>query len=262
MYRKYDEYKQLQETLDAFCGIVLFSFAKDKCETKDLILRNTVARTSMSLKGIFAQWDIQNYQDGWSIYRNILDRFFHIEHIAQNKQFQEFDDWSVYQQAIKQNLIKSDDRFQNLVSQSLSPEMKSRIKKLLQNKPSWKRPKAKDVAKNMEMDFLYKYGYDMATMHTHLMSDDGEQDFYTITGLTSSKGFPDQMVLLHNSLLSLTLIIQSVFNYSSFRWMTIMYDFVEQLRDSLQSGNQDYGITFVKIAKAFDESLILCEKNA
>ena len=107
-YRKFDEYKLMEESINGFCGIILFSFAKEECEIKELILRNSIAKASMSLKGIFAQWDIKNYQDGWAIYRNVLDRLFHIEHIAQNNQFQEFDDWSIYQQAIKQNLVKSD----------------------------------------------------------------------------------------------------------------------------------------------------------
>lgn len=259
-YLEYKEYQLMQETVENFCGIILFSFAKEDCEIKDVILRNAVAKASMSLKGIFAQWHIQNYQDGWSMYRNVLDRLFHIEHIAQNGEFKAFDDWSIYQQSLKQNLVKSDKRFQSN-NQSLNSEMQSRVKHLLKSEPSWKRPKAELVAKKMKMDFLYKFGFDMASMYTHPMSNDGAQDFHTITGIPSSEDFPDQVVLLHNSLLVLTLIIQSVFNYSSFKWAKIMWDFVDQFRLSLEDGNQDYCVSFVKIANAFGENSTLGVKN-
>lgn len=250
----------MQESINNFCGIILFSFAKEECEIKDIILRNSIAKASMSLKGIFAQWDIKNYQDGWAIYRNVLDRLFHIEHIAQNNEFQEFDDWSIYQHAIKQNLVKSDNRFQNS-SLPLSATMKTRVKELLKNKPTWKRPKAESVAKGMQMDFLYKYGFDMATMHTHPMSDDGSQDFHSITGIPSDDEFPDQITLLHNSILAVTIIIQSVLNYSSLKWISIMWDYIDQLRLSLNDGNLDYDITFIKIANRFGEQSPLCAKN-
>jgi len=261
LYREYKEYLLMQETIEGFCGIILFSFAKEDCELKDVILRNSIAKASMSLKGIFAQWGIQNYQDGWSLYRNVLDRLFHIEHIAKNNEFKEFDDWSIYQQALKQNLVKSDKRFQN-PNQPLNHEMQSRVNILLKNKPIWKRPKADLVAKSMQMDFLYKYGFDMASMHTHPMSNDGAQDFHTITGIPPSEGFPDQISLLHNSLLALSLIIQSVLNYSSFKWIRIMWDFVDQFRSSLEDGNQDYLVSFVKIVNAFSVKSTLCVKNA
>ncbi|MBQ4834716.1 hypothetical protein J8L70_15950 [Pseudoalteromonas sp. MMG010] len=259
-YRKYDEYKFMHESINGFCRIILLSFAKEECEIKDIILRNSIAKASMSLKGIFAQWDIKNYQDGWAMYRNVLDRLFHIEHIAQNNQFQEFADWSIYQQAIKQNLVKSDIRFQNS-SPPLNAKMKARVKELLKNKPTWKRPKAEDVAKSMEMDFLYKYGFDMATMHTHPMSNDGAQDFHSITGIPTNEEFPDQITLLHNSILVVTLIIQNVLNYSSPKWRNIMWDFIEQLRFSLNDGNKNYGVTFIKIANKFGEQSTLCAEN-
>jgi hypothetical protein len=94
------------------------------------------------------------------------------------------------------------------------------------------------------------------------MSDDGAQDFHSITGIPSDEDFPDQITLLHNSILAVTLIIQSVLNYSSLKWMNIMWDFIEQVRLSLNDGNKDYGVTFVKIANRFGEQSPLCAKNA
>ena len=188
-YQTLEIYKEVADSLCAVSGIILFCFAKHNCNTKNIIIRNFIARSSISLKSIFALWDINDFQNAWIIYRSMMDRMFHLHHIGNKNEFIEFDDWSFFEQYKSQNRVKSDKEFKHEAVgwvYELSTEKKERMRKLEKNKPLWKRPKAEQVAKDMNMEFLYNHGYDYASMHVHPMSDDGYQDFYTITKIESS----------------------------------------------------------------------------
>ncbi|MBG0757696.1 hypothetical protein [Vibrio cidicii] len=54
-YRTIEEYNDVKDALVTMCGMLLFEFAKEPdLSVKDTILRNFLAKTSMSLNGIFA----------------------------------------------------------------------------------------------------------------------------------------------------------------------------------------------------------------
>ena len=244
-YRTIEEYTDVKDALVTMCGLFLFEFAKESnLGTEDMILRNSLAKSIMSLKGVFALWEIENYQDCWAIYRAQMDRLFHLEHIAKYNEFKLFDDWSIYKQAQANNLAKSDKRFpieQTSQVYSFDHSYDERIKTVLKSPPKWNRPKAERVAKDMGMDFLYKFGYDLASMHVHPMSNDGQQDYFTVTGLEPSVAFPTQIAVIHNSILTTTMIAQNVFNFSSFRWRTVLWDFIDQIRDAINTGSEHLG---------------------
>ena len=63
----------------------------------------------------------------------------------------------------------------------LTLEQNERAKALSKNLPVWQRPKAEEVAKQLNMRFLYRFGYDFGSTHVHPMANDGQQDFFTIT---------------------------------------------------------------------------------
>lgn len=261
-YRSLDEYKQLSDSLRCVCGIVLFSLSQSELNKKDIILRNFLAKSSMSLNGIFSLWEIGAYQDCWCIYRILLDRLFHIEHLEKTKTFQEFDDWSIYEQAAVHNLAKSDKRFPSEDTGKVyyaDPSVKIRMKGILKEKPSWRRPNAQDVAKSMGMDFLYKFGYNTASMHIHPMSNDGQEDFYTITKIPSPVDFPTQISVIHNAILIVTMVLQNVVNYSSYRWMAILWDYLDGVRHAIEYGDNTYVGCFLKISDLFSNQIRICE---
>jgi hypothetical protein len=82
------------------------------------------------------------------------------------------------------------------------------------------------------------------------MANDGQQDFFTITGLQPAPAFPDQRSVLSNSILAGCLIVQEGLNKCSFRWRAIIYDFLDHLLDHLQTGSLEYGQTLGKIIYA------------
>lgn len=244
--------------------MILFSFAKHAVDNKDLILRNFIARSAMMLKGIFKLWEISDYQDAWIIHRAFLDRLFHLHDLGAKSEFCEFDDWSFFEQYKAQNKVKSDPEFKRQAAgwvYELTEDQKSRIKSLSKNPPKWRRPKAEDVAKSMNLSFLYKYGYDFASTHVHPMANDGHQDFYILTKLEPAPRFPDQISVLSNSILVSSLILQAALNLSSFRWRRVLWDYLEQIGLLLEKGSITYKESFLKLGYMFPDTE-LCEKVA
>jgi hypothetical protein len=241
--------------------MVLLSFALNDCDTKNIIIRNFVARSAMSLKSVFSLWDNNDFQNAWVIHRSLLDRMFHLHSIGENDEFLAFDDWSIFEQFKAQNSMNSDSFFKNQITGSeykIDEKLKARIKYLEQNKPNWKRPKGENVAKDMQMEFLYKYGYDYASMHVHPMSNDGDKDFYTLTSLEEVVRFPSQIVVISNTILASSMILQDAINYSSFKWRKILWDFIDDVRKVLDSGDLSYQQSFIKIVYFF-KNKELCE---
>jgi len=260
-----EQNKILIDSFHGYCGMLLFSFAKHECDTKNKILRNFIARTDVMLKGIFSLWEVGDIQDCWIIHRCLLERLFHLHHISENNEFEQFDNWSFYQQYNANNKIASDREFKNQTDEKfLKPthSQKERHKKLSKSPPKWKRPYSEDVAKEMNLMFFYKYGYDYASTHVHPMANDGLEDFYSITNLEPKPDFPDHTIALSNSILVATILIQEALNCSDFQWRGVTYSFLENMRKSVaNSVDESYLIDFIKITQLF-ESCGLNEKKS
>ncbi len=263
-YYGYENYRDALESLQGVIGAVIYSLALYPSDTKHFILRNTLARCSMSLKAIFALWDISDFQDAWTLHRALLERLFHIIDLDEKEDHENFDDWSFLEQYKAQNRVKSDPLFKHEATSpiyDLSNEKLQRAKRLAASPPAWRRPKAEEVAKSIDLGFLYRYGYDYASMHVHPMATDGEQDFFTITKLEPSPNFPDQISVLSNSLLVATLILQEVLSQSSFKWRSPLWDFIDGVREFLGSGAETYKDLCIRVF-VIQKEVGLCEPTA
>lgn len=244
----------LGTTLHKASGMLLISIEKYKHSLKDQIIKNFIARSAMTLKGIIALYEISDFQGAWILHRCLLDRLFHLHFIGQNDSFEQFDDWSFYQQFNAKNLVKSDSLFKDQAvgwEWEFSIEQKERAKRLSSNKPNWRRPKAEDVAKEMGLYFLYRYGYDLASTHIHPMANDGQEDFFTLTGIPPYIKFPSHITALNNSILVTTLIFQEAINLSSFSWRKIVFRFLEESRLALGAEDISFTKTFKELAELF-----------
>jgi len=243
MFHSDETYKKCNESLIFVLSSVLYGFAKYECDTKDQIIRNFVAKSSMTINAIFTLWDHSNYQDGWVLHRTLLDRFFHLYANGESDAFENFEEWSFFEQYKALNRLLSDGKFKQdnaCMGFTFTQDQKKRAKIFENNKPSWRRPRAKSVAKDLEMTFLYKYGYDYASTHVHPMANDGEQDFFTITKLCPIHKYPSQITLLSNTILIGTLLLQEVLNRSGFSWCKALFDFIDMLRITLETGIHNY----------------------
>jgi hypothetical protein len=246
-------------------GILLFEFAchNENASTRNLIVRNFIARADAMIRGIFRLWEIKDYGDCWIIHRALLDRLFHLHALNDHHQFDSFDDWPFKKQYEAANRLRSDSdlkvQLKGLVD-DVTIEQKARYRRIVRNPPHWRRPKAEDVAQAMNLTFLYKYGYDFASQHVHPMSNDGEEDFFNITNLEPKPNFPEWEIVLSNSILAASIIVQYALNASTMSWRRVVYDAVEGIRKVLRVPGPEHLLPLAKVSKMFEEHIPLAKR--
>jgi hypothetical protein len=262
-YLDMDSIKELIEILDVFATTVLFSLGQHGKGIKDTIIRNFIARSIVSLKGILTLYEEKDYHDCWILHRCILDRLFHLSALVKDNSFELFEKWSLKLQYEFKNKVRSDPIFREKVIPGYFNDMekkKDRYLDICKEKPNWSRPQAEKIAKEIDLDFLYKYGYDYASTFVHPMANDGDADFLRQTKQDTDGIFQDQRPVLTNSCLVVTVLIQDGLNASSLQWRAILYDFLSNCRIFLQSGDKEYLTTFVKIG-SLGPDIDLCKKR-
>lgn len=250
-YLNVDTYEEGLQAFHAVSGAVLFEFAREPRADRDLIIRNFIARTNTMARGVFALYRLGDYQDCWILFRCLLDRLFHLHAIATRNEFEVFEAWSFLEQYNAQNRVRSNPEFRGAVESemfAIKPEDKERARHLSANPPQWRRPFVEDVAKSLNMAFLYRFGYDYASTHVHPMANDGWQDFYTITKLEPPSDFPDQRSALVNTLLVATMVVQVGLNASSLYWMALLYNCLDDLRQFIGTGSLEYRARLATLA--------------
>lgn len=251
-YLPIESYKEAIDILEKFTILILFSFAKHSRGIKDVIIRNFIARAIVSLKGILKLWEVNDYQDCWVLNRCILDRLFHLRALAKNNTFELFEKWSFKQQYDFRNKLRSDTDFKGKLNPDFfkdTNEQKEKYATITKEQPRWERPKAETVAKEMDLIFLYKFGYDYASTLVHPMANDGQEDFLRLTNLLEEELFTDQRVVINNSCLAVILLIQEGLNASTLAWRRLIFDFLDNFLSFLKNGSKDYLLSFLKIGK-------------
>jgi len=262
-YLSIECYKQAIDILDVFATIVLFSLGEHGIPVRDTIIRNFIARAIVSLKGILRLYEEKDYHDCWILHRCILDRLFHLHALAKEDTFELFEKWSFKQQYEFKNKVRSDPDFKDKVIPGYFDDIdrkKARYLAICKEQIQWHRPKPEKIAKEMDLDFLYKYGYDYASALVHPMANDGDADFYRQTKLGTEEMFQDQRVVLNNSCLVVAVLIQEGLNTSSLSWRAIVYDFLDSYKKFLKDGSMDYKIIFLKIG-SLAPNFSLCKKR-
>jgi len=264
-YLPVEAYEEALGAFHAIAGILLFEFAREERGVRDTIIRNFIARADMIARAVFQLWNLQDYQDSWVLHRCLLDRLFHLWHLQQNDEFEVFEAWSFLEQYNAVNRVRSDPEFSGALKSklfSLAPEQKKRARALTKNPTAWQRPKAEDAAKGLDMSFLYRFGYDFASTYVHPMANDGHQDFYTITKLEPAPDFPDHRSVLSNTLLVATMLVRQGLNASTLSWRALVHDFLDDLMRFLDTGAEDYKISFVKLGVMTEQGMRLCQPPA
>jgi hypothetical protein len=265
---KFQQYREAAEALHVLAGMLLLEFARhaDTEVRRNQIARNFIARADTMVRGIITLWEMGDRADCWILHRALLDRLFHLYDLNQKHQFDVFDDWSfktLYEAASR---LRSDpameDNLEGLV-EDLTPDRKARYHKLVKSPPGWRRPKAKDVAGAMGLAMLYRYGYDYASRHVHPMANDGQEDFFNITGLQPRPDFGEEasVVVLSNSVLIASLILQEALNASVLDWRAVVYDAVEGVRKFLICAAPEEHFPILKVSAMFAAKTPLAKRR-
>lgn len=237
--------------------MILLSSASKSQELRDKMIRNFIARGMSCAESVFLVWRNGSEQDAWILYRTLLDRLVHLHNIIENNSFNDFEEYSFFEMYKARDRLLCSSEMKSKVPDSLRQLQRAQRSRYLQLKAKgviWRRPKAEDVLKSMNLSFLYHFGYDYASMHDiHPMADDGENDFIRITSPKETSNTKDETIV-KNTILIQSLLISEGLNGGSLKWMAIVYSFLEQLQKHL-SDNKDieFHATFYKIGKNWPE---------
>lgn len=235
----------------------------DKIKLKDIIIRDFLARGCDCLRSIKTTWNIRCCVDSWILYRCLMDRLLHLRYLERTNSYREFDDWSFKKQYEYQNKAKSDKLFKDRTRGKdfdLSNHTK-RYRKIVKTGVVWERPKAEDVARDMGMKFLYDYGYDYASSFVHPMSNDGIEDFKILLNISNDVRMGDPSLILKNSLVISTMTIQEGINNSDAKWISLLYDCLDSIRNYLSEKLPEYLVPLKKLSVMVQEykKYNLCE---
>ncbi len=245
------EYEIAYSYFDKIVKLVLYSFAIHTNEPKDIIIRNFIAKGNASLQSIFSLWNIKNYNDCWILYRCILERLFYLRSLEKKNDYKDFDDWSFKVQFEMNNKIFSDKDYKHKIDPKdfmSTKEERNRYNSIRKQNIEWKRPNMDEIAKEMDLIFLYKFGYDHASSFVHPMANDGQEDFSNQTNITLNEDlFKNKIMVINNSCLITSLLVREGMNNCTLGWRNIMFDFFDHFNNSLKSGSDDYKNAFIKI---------------
>jgi hypothetical protein len=263
----FEQYGQAAEALHVLSGILLFEFVRrdDAATPRDQIARNFIARADTMVRGIFRLWEISDQADCWILHRGLLDRLFHLYDLNQKDQFEVFDDWSFKMLYEAAGRLRSDPDLKGQIDglvEDLTLERKSRYHRLVKDPPNWRRPKAEDIARGMGLTFLYRYGYDYASRYVHPMANDGSGDFQVITRLEPRPDSPAaDIVVLSNSILVASMILQEALNASSLAWMAVVYNAIDGVRNFLLVAGPEHHLQVAKVGELFAENTPLAKRR-
>ena len=263
-YSSLEEYKYFFEAYKRVTTILIFSIHRHEITTKKIIIRNFMAKSTVSLQGIFSLWSIKNYQDCYVILRIITDRLFHLYDLVKNNRFEAFDNWSFYQQFCSRNRIRSDKEYNHKIVKEAfdaSEEEKQRFFELQKMKPTYKRPHPEKMAKELGVSFVYKYGYDHASTLVHPMANDGWEDLIHLTGLYPDTELPDHRSVISNSLLCHHLLHNNALQGLGFTWRKEVISFMDDAMDFLKTGSKNYQKSFLSIASLQGKNTVFCKNE-
>jgi hypothetical protein len=247
------DYIQTIEKIENIDKWLLVKLATDATSKKDIYLRNSIAKSTTLLKSIYQVYSNDLYNEGWILFRALLDRLVYIYYLKDTNKFDEFEEWTFINKYEHTSNARSDERFKKVLVNNNFKINKEQTKIYYEYKKKNTKfviPDAETVLKSKGLDFLYKFGYSFASGQTHPMSNDGEYEFYLLTGLEPNpyKTF-DNKVLMNNSILIKTLIQNEIYNYLSCRFRGIMYSFLDQVQHYINGDKTDIDETYLEILK-------------
>lgn len=247
------------ESLILFTTTILYQIGNKVTSTKDIYIVNSIAKVQTLVKSIELVNKEGLYNEGWILFRCLLDRYIHLIYLSRNELHKEFKDWSMIegyeymQNAKSEELfpdIKNDPRFKFTKEQSKSYfEEKKRINK-------FRKPDPKAELKSNGLNFLYKLAYDYASMRVHPMYEDGDEEYYRITKVTPNPYINfNHLELITNTYLVASMILQEGLNQIDLKTHAIVYDYLKGLRE-----DSNYDLLFYNIVKIIEQGNSIFEK--
>jgi hypothetical protein len=207
---------------------------------KHTILCNFLARSVVALRGVIHLWEMGDRHDCWVLLRCILDRLFHLKYLKKEDSYDLFEKWSFKKKYEHMLLLRQQGNAYAGHEESffkVLEEQKERYDQVVKENPKWKRPKPKNLTKELGLEVLYQHGYDYASGMVHPLASDGQEDLLHLLNIHREIEGADPRIVLHDTLLAILLIFQQVLDDSDFRWNRKVYSLISKQLDFLTAGD-------------------------
>jgi len=195
---------------------VILVFENNTSGTKENIRRNFIAKSNSLLNSISILISANQEGEAMALYRMLIERYFYLEYLEKKDKYQEFKDWSYIKTYESRNNARSNSEFNDSTTKKYlkdSPEQVKKYQKLKLEKIDWVEPKLEDFAKELNLTFLYKLGYDLGSSFIHPRADEGYSDALRLVSKNPTPEFR-KLNILKNSILIANSILMYSCNYS------------------------------------------------
>ena len=249
---------------DLGCAMLALTFSTGDLSIKDIILRNYLAKSISQLKSITQLNNSGQILDCYIIYRAMIDRLGHLYYLDRTNSYRDFDEWSFVRQLDANNNSLSDVNFKDALPKAFflpSKDNKERYKRIKDKGTNWKRPDIKEEFKMKGFYFLYNFGYDYGSTHVHPMSNDGMMEYYRMirnppTDIVEHFDHQKQLITQNSALVS-SMTVTECLNFSSFKWMKLVFNFIASFRLAINAQENDFQLNFLKMKKCIDDKVPL-----
>ncbi len=248
-----NNYTNTIKEIEIISKCFLLKIASDVSD-KDVYFRNSIAKTVSLLKSIDILYKLEQFNEGWILYRSLIDRLVYLHYLIDNDNFIEFDEWTFVKLYEYRHNAKVDERFKRLLHNPKFKTQKGETNKYKEFKDrlNWKKPKALEVLKSKDLDFIYKFGYDHASMHTHPMSWDGSKEFYKLTGLETNPHVETEDYLISkNSFLISSVILNLIVSNMSIPIPKVFVEYLLEIKKMALGFENNCHLKFVETFEAF-----------
>ncbi|MBK8266786.1 MAG: hypothetical protein IPK83_00110 [Planctomycetes bacterium] len=212
---------------------------------KEKISMLFLARSIRQLQSIFGLVGHSFVSDGLVLLRPLLERYLLFRHLCQTDEFAVFDDWCFRENYEQLNRIKSINAFAGkpeMKGRRFTLDQQNRYKRVCADKQvtCWRRPDMEDVARKLEMKFLYDACYVWASGYVHPSTQEGDSDFWALMGKKNDEAQDEVDVLLRNAALVTILHMQHFMNEPEYNWRKELYDLIDGFAKVAGREQSDY----------------------
>lgn len=259
-YKSVDEYYSLSESLAGVIALLACDLVQTNLTERQKVHIQYMAKSVTTLKGVFSLWNADCFDECYVLQRCMADRVFHLHDLIENNRFQHFEEFSFCKLFEARDKLRANPELKYLRNQIKdTKENRARYHHLKKAGLKYKRPKAKVVATNLDMKFLYDHGYDIASMAVHPMYNDGEQELQMMINPEFKNQMVDKRDVIHNSLLYAVYTINKSMGDIGFRWCKPVIDFFDQTLEFLKSEESCYEAPFLRIVSCSKNNMPLCQ---
>ena len=220
MNLEYNELIKLVESYKRITKIVIIVFDDPNSDTKNIILRNFISKSHSLLNSINILLKEDQEGEAMALYRLIIERYLYLEHLNKKNSYQAFKDWSFIKTFESRNKTRSSSEFNSTKTREYLIDQKEQVEKyekLKKEKKEWEEPKIENLAKELNLSFLYSLGYDLGSSYIHPRADEGFWDALRIVKNEKIVEFKRNNIL-KNSILMANSILSAAVKHSDIKF--------------------------------------------